>query len=155
MRELTKHAAETLYKNDLKHRLEDDFETLMAEIKELPDGIYGQYAINALRNLIQLSARGVTDLNVLITEYLNDPEVLYSNYNEAFEKINTLDEIALSKKYEQDALYEDYVRKSLEYERLQREYNEEKGMESSAESKDLTLTSQDVDFQERVGSDDE
>jgi len=153
MRELTKHAVETLYKNDLKHRLEDDFETLMAEIKELPDGIYGQYAINSLRNLIQLSARGVADLNVLITEYLNDPEVLYGNYNEAFKKINTLDEIALAKKYEQDALHEDYVRKSLEYERLRKEYNEEKGMEDIAESQDLSLTSQDVDFGERIDND--
>ena len=162
MRELTKHAAETLYKEDLKHRLNDAFGTLMAEITELPDGIYGQYVTNALRNLIQLSARGVTDLNVLITEYLNDSDVLYANYEESFNKIKELDEIAIAKKFEQDSYYEDYARKSLEYNRLRREYNEEKGMEDVEDVKDLPIPEQDRDFQpaqnkdfgERVDSDD-
>ena len=161
MRELTKHAVETLYKEDLKHRLKDAFITLMAEIKELPDGIYGQYATNALRNLIQLSARGVTDLNVIITEYLNDSEVLYANYEESFNKIKEMDEIALAKKFEQDTYYEDYARKSLEYNRLRKEYNEEKGMEDIEELKDFPLSQQKEDFQfeqdedspERIGSD--
>ena len=131
MRELTKHAVETLYKDDLKHRLEVAFGTLMSEITELPDGIYGQYTTNALKNLIQLSARGVTDLNVNITEYLNDSSVLYANYEDSFEKIKELDEIALAKKFEQDTYYEDYAQKSLEYNRLRKEYNEEKGMEDN------------------------
>ena len=128
MRELTKHAAEVLYKDDLKQRLEATFGELMAEIKELPDSVYGQYAESALKNLIQLSAKGVTDLNVLITEYLNDSDVLYANYEEVFTQIRALDEIALSKKYEYDAYYEDYLRKANEYDRLKQEYDEEKGM---------------------------
>jgi len=131
MRELTKHAVETLYKDDIKRRLEVAFGTLMAEITELPDGIYGQYATNALRNLIQLAARGVTDLNVIITEYLSDSSVLYANYEESFEKIKEMDEIALAKKFEQDTYFEDYAQKSLEYNRLRKEYYKEKGMEEN------------------------
>jgi len=133
MRELTKHAVETLYNDDLKHRLEVAFTTLMAEITELPDGIYGQYATNSLKNLIQLAARGVTDLNVNITEYLNDSSVLYANYEESFAKIKEMDEIALAKKFEQETYYEDYAQKSLEYNRLRKEYNEEKGMEEDGD----------------------
>jgi len=155
MRELTKHAAETLYKDDLKQRLEDAFGALMTEIEELPDGVYGQYATNALRNLIQLSARGVADLNVLITEYLNDADVLYANYEAAFKEIKALDEIALSKKYEMDAYYEDYVRKSEEYDRLRKEYDEEKGIVNSGEFNGLSRAEQDTDSLERIGHYDE
>jgi len=155
MRELTKHAVEMLYKDDLKQRLEDAFDTLMGEIKELPDGIYGQYATNALRNLIQLAARGVTDLNVLITEYLNDSDVLYANYEGAFNKVKEMDEIALAKKFEQDTYYENYIQKSLDYNRLRKEYYEEKGIEDSVKPYDLPNSLHDVDFQERIGNDDE
>lgn len=155
MRELTKHAVEVLYQDDLKHRLEEAFGALMAEIKELPDGVYGQYATNALRNLIQLSAKGVTDLNVLITEYLNDPEVLYANYEASFKEIKAMDELALAKKYEQDIHYEAYIRKSLEYERLRQAYDEEKGIGGHVESKDSLLNEEDTYFQERIGRDDE
>ena len=154
MRELTKHAVETLYRDDLKQRLEYAFGTLMAEIKELPDGIYGQYATNALKNLIQLSARGVTDLNVLITEYLNDSDVLYANYEAAFQKIKSLDEIALVKKFDQDTYFENYAQKSLEYNRLRKEYYEEKGIEDSTISKDLLQAEQaehDMVLQGKVG----
>ena len=154
MRELTKHAVETLYKDDLKHRLDDAFDTLMAEIKELPDGIYGQYVTNSLKNLIQLSARGVTDLNVLITEYLNDSEVLYANYEESFNKIKEMDEIVLAKKFEQDTYYEDYARKSLEYNRFRKEYNEEKGLGDIEESTNSPISQQYKEYQERIGSDD-
>jgi len=155
MRELTKHAVETLYKDDLKQRLDDAFGTLMAEITELPDGIYGQYATNALKNLIQLSARGVTDLNVLITENLNDSDILYANYEEFFKKIKEMDEIAIAKKFEQDTYYEDYERKSLEYQRLRKEYYEEKGIDDSATPEDLPITEQGIDLRERIGNDHE
>ena len=151
MRELTKHAVETLYKDDLKQRLEYAFGTLMAEIKELPDGIYGQYATNALKNLIQLSARGVTDLNVLITEYLNDSDVLYANYEESFQKIKAMDEIALAKKFDQDTYFEDYAQKSLEYNRLRKEYYEEKGIEDSTIPKDLLQAEHDMILQKKIG----
>jgi len=155
MRELTKRAVETLYQEDLKHRLEEAFGTLMAEMKELPDDIYAQYATNALRNLIQLSAKGVTDLNVFITEYLNDSNVLYANYEETLKEIKVLDEIALSKKYEQDIHYEEYTRKSEEYDRLRKEYDEEKGIEDIDKPKDSSVSEQDTDFGERIGHNDE
>ena len=129
MRELTKQAAKTLYEEDLKQQLEHAFLALMVEIKDLPDDVYEQYATNALRNLIQLAAKGVADLNVLITEYLNDPNILYANYEDDLKQIKALDERALSKKYEQEANYQDYVRKSLEYDHLRKEYYEEKGID--------------------------
>jgi len=155
MRELTKRAVETLYQEDLKHRLEEAFGTLMVEMKELPDDIYAQYATNALRNLIQLSAKGVTDLNVFITEYLNDSNVLYANYEETLKEIKALDEIALSKKYEQDIHYEEYIRKSEEYDRLRKECDEEKGIEDTDKTNDSSISEQGTDFGEKVGHNDE
>ena len=134
MRELTKHAVETFYKEDLKQRLADAFQILISEMKELPDEIYGQYAANALKNLIQLSAKGVSDLNVVITEYLNDSEVLYANYEEQFKEIKALDEFARLKKYATDTHYDDYMLKKSEYERLRKEYDEEK-----SEKNEMTL----------------
>jgi len=86
---------------------------------------------------------------------LNDSNVLYANYEEAFKEIKALDELALSKKYEQDTLYDDYIRKSLEYDRLRKEYNEEKGIGDSVESKDSTRAEQGTDFSERIGRYDE
>lgn len=118
MREITKEAAENLYENALKGTLERAFEAVMAEIKELPDGVYGQYATNALRNLVQLAAKGVADLNVLLTEYLNTSDTLYANYEESFLEIQRLEQAADTEKLERDRLYEDYQRKLLAYEAL-------------------------------------
>jgi len=143
MRELTKAAVEALYEDDLKHQLEAAFQTLMAEIKELPEAVYGQYAINALKNLVQLSARGVTDLNIYITEYLNDPDTLYANYEGAFEEIKALDELVLSKKYQQDRHYEDYLRKKQNYELMQKEYDQEKGARTVTRAKASSLVVED------------
>jgi len=131
MRELTKQAVEDLYEQSLKYKLEAAFEALMGEIKELPEGIYGQYATNALNNLIQLSAKGVTDLNVLLTEYLNQSEVLYAHYEGAFQQIKELDQLAGRQKSERDRLHAEYLRKTSEYEMLQRDYHEEKGIDAS------------------------
>jgi len=155
MRELTKRAVETFYKEELKQRLKDAFDVLMVEMKDLPEEIYAQYATNALKNLIQLSAKGVSDLNVIITEYLNDSDVLYANYEETLKEIKALDEVALSKKYEQDLHYEEYIRKSGEYERLRKDYDEEKGIGDHAESEDLFASEQEMDVQEREGDDHE
>jgi hypothetical protein len=126
----------------------------MAEMKELPNDVYSQYATNALKNLVQLSAKGVSDLNVIITEYLNDSEVLYANYEGTFKKIKAMDEVALSKNYEQEAHYEEYILKKEEYDRLRQEYSEEKGI-ASGESKDLSQTEQDPDSHERIDHYDE
>lgn len=139
MRELTKQAVEAFYQEDLKPHLEEAFNSLMAEMKELPDEIYSQYATNALKNLIQLSAKGVSDLNVVITEHLNDSEILYANYEANLKKIKDLDELALAKKYELDTFYEEYRLKKSEYDRMRLEYDEEKGMVMSDEEQNSEL----------------
>lgn len=149
MRELTKHAVETFYQDDLKHRLKEAFNTLMSEMKGLPDEVYHQYATNALKNLIQLSAKGVSDLNVVITESLNDSEVLYANYEEDLKAIKVLDEIALAKKYELETYYEEYRLKKAEYERFRQEYDEEKGMVEQDEIESSTPPESDEEIVER------
>jgi len=154
MRELTKHAVATFYEEDLKHRLKDAFDVLMDEMKEIPDDVYSQYATNALKNLVQLSAKGVSDLNVIITEYLNDAQVLYGNYEETFKKIKTMDEMALSKKHEQEAHYEAYMLKKAAYNRLRQEYAEEKG-EASGESNGLSQIEEGSNSHERINHYDE
>jgi len=115
MREMTKEAVETLYHNSLKPKLQQSFEAVMSEVKALPDGIYGQYATNSLKNLIQLSAKGIADINVLLTEYLNTSDTLYANYEESFSEIRRLEAEAMSQKRERDRLYADFKRKEAAY----------------------------------------
>jgi len=153
MRELTKHAVETFYQEDLKQRLTHAFNTLLLEMKDLPDEVYPQYANNALKNIIQLSAKGVSDLNVVITEYLNDSTILYANYDNELKKIRELDEVALAKKYELDTYYEEYQLKKSEYERLRKAYDEEKGMVAIDEIVDSTNLEQAESISEIRGED--
>ena len=128
MNELTRQAAQTLYEGTLKLKLEEAFLALMGEVKEMPDGIYGQYATTALKNLVQLSANGIADINTLIMEGLSDSHVFYANYEDALLKIKELDTLAAEKEKERNRHYEAYSRKLVEYEKLRNDYYDEKGI---------------------------
>jgi len=124
MQELTKKAAKELYETSLKETLETAFNNQMAEIRK-SSGIHGQYATGILKNLIQLSAQIVTEMNSRVTEYLHDSSKIYENYQTDFEQIKTLNNETTEKEKELRLRYNDYLQKWQKYETLYKEFHED------------------------------
>jgi len=116
MGEITKAATIRLYETALKQEVSLAFETAVKEMAALNPEVYVDYATSTLKNLIQLSAKGVSDLNVIITEDLHQSETLYGEFEKELEEIRCLDGLLAQKKVEKDALFETYQMKKAAYE---------------------------------------